>query len=110
MQANDSKPKIPDKASTGKVLTDLRELFMPILAKLSKDPRKTLAEIDQHTFPLQNPAKSVESIEQSILVDTLPKRTIRKKSNDLDNLFCIPLNHKDKSQIDKGEYDEELYY
>ncbi|MDB5120917.1 MAG: hypothetical protein JWN56_2135 [Sphingobacteriales bacterium] len=111
MESDDLIPKIPDKATTSKVLSDLRELFKPILAKLSKDQRKTLAEIDQHIFPLHNPnSETHKSIEKSDLVDTNPKRNNKKSTNDLDNLFCIQLIHKRPSQIDQGEYDEELYY
>jgi hypothetical protein len=111
MQNNEPQLKIPDETNSSNVLDDLREMFKPILAKLSKDQRKTLAEIDNHIFPLHNSQQeSQKLVDESLQIDKLPKKYIKSQKNELDNLFCIPLNHKPQSQPDKGEYDDELYY
>ena len=96
----------PDKSN--KVLNDLKDLFKPILAKLSKDQRKTLAEIDQHIFPLQNSSSEIIEQDSSMLQNYDPINDVQKTEvKSIDNLFCIPLNNKIQAQ--KKEYDEELY-
>jgi hypothetical protein len=96
----------PDKAN--KVLNDLKDLFKPILAKLSKDQRKTLAEIDQHIFPLQNSSAETIELDSSTLQNFEPVIYGQESEvKTLDNLFCISLNNKIQAQ--KKEYDEELY-
>jgi len=111
MQNNEPQLKIPDETNSSIVLDDLREMFKPILAKLSKDQRKTLAEIDNHIYPLHNSQQeSPKLVDESLQIDKLPNKYIKSQKNELDNLFCIPLNPNPNPPTDKGKYDEEIFY